>query len=185
MGTEKSEYILDICRKHPWQNVIGGDRWRNWESRMSPRSWLWAIRSWWCHSPRLEMQGNCVASAAKKLTYGHKMPVHAEMSVRELWEQADLGVSSIEAEEPSRLQSIALLRIGYNWESSLSLFTFIHWRRKWQPTPVFLPGESQGRGAWWAAVYGVAQSRTQLKQLSSSTEELVRAMKMHDIFQEE
>ena len=31
----------------------------------------------------------------------------------------------------------------------------MHWRRKWQPTPVFLPGESQGRGAWWAAVYGV------------------------------
>ena len=26
------------------------------------------------------------------------------------------------------------------------IFTFLHWRRKWQPTPVFLPGESQGRG---------------------------------------
>ena len=34
---------------------------------------------------------------------------------------------------------------------------------------MFLPGESQGRGAWWAAVYGVAQSRTQLKRLSSSS----------------
>ena len=31
--------------------------------------------------------------------------------------------------------------------ASLSLFTFTHWRRKWQPTPVFLPGESQGRGS--------------------------------------
>ena len=30
--------------------------------------------------------------------------------------------------------------------TSLSLFPFMHWRRKWQPTPVFLPGESQGRG---------------------------------------
>ena len=39
----------------------------------------------------------------------------------------------------------------------------INWRRKWQPTPVFLPGESQGGEAWWAAVYGVAQSRTRLK----------------------
>ena len=29
----------------------------------------------------------------------------------------------------------------------LSLFTFMHWRRKWQPTPVFLLGESQGRGS--------------------------------------
>ncbi|XP_027414650.1 dual specificity protein phosphatase 15 isoform X2 [Bos indicus x Bos taurus] len=35
--------------------------------------------------------------------------------------------------------------------------------------PVFLPGESQGWGAWWAAVYGVAQSRTRLKRLSSSS----------------
>ena len=45
----------------------------------------------------------------------------------------------------------------------------MHWRRKWQPTPVFLPGESQGREAWWAAVYGVAQSRTRLNRLSSSS----------------
>ena len=45
----------------------------------------------------------------------------------------------------------------------------MHWRRKWQPTPVFLPGESQGWGTWWAAINGVAQSRTQLKQLSSSS----------------
>ena len=45
----------------------------------------------------------------------------------------------------------------------------MHWRRKWKPTPVFLPGESQGRGAWWAAVYGVTQCRTRLKRLSSSS----------------
>ena len=40
--------------------------------------------------------------------------------------------------------------------------------RKWHPTPLLLPGESQGWGAWWAAVYGVAQSRTRLKRLGSS-----------------
>ena len=48
-------------------------------------------------------------------------------------------------EEPGRLQSLELLRVGHNWATSLSLFNFVHWRRKWQPTPVFLPGESQGR----------------------------------------
>jgi len=48
----------------------------------------------------------------------------------------------------------------------------MHWRRKWQSIPVFLPGESQGRGAWWAAVYGVAQSWTRLKcRRSSSSDE--------------
>ena len=46
------------------------------------------------------------------------------------------------------------------------LFTVRHWRRKWQPTPVYLPGESQGGGSLMAAVYEVAQSQTQLKWLS-------------------
>ena len=50
-------------------------------------------------------------------------------------------------EEPGRLQSIGSLGVGHNSATSLSLFTFMHWRRKWQPTPVFLPGESQGRGS--------------------------------------
>ena len=60
------------------------------------------------------------------------------------------------------------LGVRHNWATSLSLSTFMHWRRKWQPTPVFLPGESHGE-AWWAAVHGVAQSRTWLKWLSSSS----------------
>ena len=50
-------------------------------------------------------------------------------------------------EEAGRLQSMGSLKVGHDWVTSLSLFTFMHWRRKWQPTPVFLPGESQG---WWS-----------------------------------
>ena len=72
-------------------------------------------------------------------------------------------------EEPGRLQSMESLGVGHDWATSLSFFTFMHWRRKRQPTPVFLPGESQGRGSRWAAVSGVVQSRTQLKQFSSSS----------------
>ena len=49
-------------------------------------------------------------------------------------------------EEPGRLLSMGSLRVGHDWATSLSLFTFMHWRKKWQPTPVFLPGESQGWG---------------------------------------
>ena len=122
-------------------------------------------------------------------------------------------------EEPGRLQSMGSLRVGHDWATSLALFTFVHWKKKWQPTPVFLPEESQGRGslvgrrlwgrwgsdtterlhfhfslscigegndnplqcsclenprdrgAWWAAVYRVSQSRTRLKWLSSSRKE--------------
>ena len=50
-------------------------------------------------------------------------------------------------EEPGRLQSMVSLRVGHDWATSLSFFTFMHWRRKWQPTPVFSLGESQGRGS--------------------------------------
>ena len=48
-------------------------------------------------------------------------------------------------EEPGGLQFMGSQGVGHDWAMSLSLFTFLHWRRKWQPTPVFLPGESQGR----------------------------------------
>ena len=73
-------------------------------------------------------------------------------------------------EEPGRLQSMQSRRVGHDWATSLSLFTFMHWRRKWQPTPVFLPGESQG---WESpAICGVAQSRTWLKRLSSSSTDI-------------
>ena len=47
-------------------------------------------------------------------------------------------------EEPGRLQSMRSLRIGHDFTFT---FTFMHWRRKWQPTPVFLPGEFQGWGS--------------------------------------
>ena len=124
-------------------------------------------------------------------------------------------------EEPGRLQSMGSLRVWHDWATSLSLFTFMHWRWKWQPTSVFLPRESQGwgslvgcrlwgrtesdttqwlhfhfslscvgegngnplqcsclenpgdGGAWWAAVYGVAQSQTWLMQFSSSSSSIL------------
>ena len=50
-------------------------------------------------------------------------------------------------EDPGGPQSMGSLRVGHDSVTSISLFIFMHWRRKWQPTPVFLPGESQGRGS--------------------------------------
>ena len=50
-------------------------------------------------------------------------------------------------EEPGGLQSMGSLGVRHDRATSLSLVTFMHWRRKWQPTPVFLPGESQGLGS--------------------------------------
>ena len=79
-------------------------------------------------------------------------------------------------EEPGGLQSMGSLRVGHDWATSLWLFTFMHWRRKWQPTPVFLPGESQGRRSLMGCCHGVAQSWTRLKRLSSSSSHLCHVL---------
>ena len=75
--------------------------------------------------------------------------------------------------EPGGLQSVGSLRVRHDWATSLSLFTFMHWRRKWQSTPVFLPGESQGRGSLEGfRLWGRTESTrlwTRLKRLSSSS----------------
>ena len=52
-------------------------------------------------------------------------------------------------EEPGRLQSMGSLRVRHDWATSLSLFTFMHWRKKWQPTRVLawrIPGTGQPGG---------------------------------------
>ena len=79
-------------------------------------------------------------------------------------------------EEPGGLQSMGWLRVGHDWATSLSLFTFMHWRRKWQPTPVFLPGESQGWGSLVGRrLWGGTESAT-TKWLSSSRSSVYMSM---------
>ena len=72
-------------------------------------------------------------------------------------------------EEPGRLQSMGLLKVRHDWATSLSLFTFMHWRRTCNPLRYSCLENPRDGGAWWAAVYGVAQSWTRLKRLSSSS----------------
>jgi len=77
-------------------------------------------------------------------------------------------------EEPGRLQSLGSLRVGHDWATSLSLFTFMHWRRNGNPLQYSCLENPRDRGAWWAAVYGVTQSWTWLKQLSSSSSPVLK-----------
>ena len=94
-------------------------------------------------------QGHCKSHAMSRVTDSPKSQNWA--SLMSLSEKAVAPHSSPLAwrvermEEPGGLQSMGSLRV--DWATSLSLFTFVHWRRKWQPSPVFLPGESQGRGS--------------------------------------
>ena len=76
-------------------------------------------------------------------------------------------------EEPGGLQSMGSLGVGHNWATSLSLFTFMHWRRNGNPLQCYCLEDPRDGGAWWAAISGVAQSRTRLKRLSSSSVQLI------------
>ena len=67
------------------------------------------------------------------------------------------------------LQSLGSLQVGHNWAASLSLFTFIIGEGNGNPLQGSCLENPRDWGAWWAAVYGVAQSRTRLKWLSSSS----------------
>ena len=72
-------------------------------------------------------------------------------------------------EEPRRLQSMGSLRVVYDWVTSLSLFTFLHWEGNGNPLQCSCLENPMDGGVWWAAISGVAQCRTRLKQLSSSS----------------
>ena len=93
-------------------------------------------------------------------------------------------------EEPGGLQSTGLLRVRHDWMTSLSLFTFMHWRRKWQPTPEFLPGESQGWGSLVGCrLWGRTQSDTTEVTAAAAAAELnavwvfiLSELKMHYFF---
>ena len=95
-------------------------------------------------------------------------------------------------EEADRLQSVGSRRVGHDWATSLSLFTFIHWRRKWQPTPAFLPGESQGRGSLVGCRHGSHRVRHDWSDLAAAAIKrnvfgsvLMRWMNLESIIQSE
>ena len=84
-------------------------------------------------------------------------------------------------EEPGGLKSMGSPRVGHDCATSLAFFTLMHWRRRWHPTPVLLPGRSQDGGASWAAVHGVSKSQTQLSNFTFTfhTHALEKAMATH------
>ena len=92
--------------------------------------------------------------------------------------------------EPGRLQSMGSLKS----QTRLSNFTFMHWRRKWQPAPVFLPGKSQGRGSlvschlWGRTQSDTTEATQQQKQqacptLCNSMDCSLPGSSVHGIFQ--
>ena len=96
-------------------------------------------------SPPIRKPGRAQSTRSQRIGHNWSDPVKKAMAPH----SSTLAWKMPWMEDPGRLQSMGSLRVGHDWATSLSLFTFMHWRRKWQPTPVFLPGESQGR---WSLV---------------------------------
>ena len=71
--------------------------------------------------------------------------------------------------EPGGLQSMGSQRVGDDWATSLPLFTFMTGEGNGNPLQCSCLENPRDEGIWWAAVYGVAQSGTRLKRLSSSS----------------
>ena len=113
-----------------WERVRllwGAERRPVWQKQMSKKG---EIATTWHHIIKYLSKGLAEkAMATHSSTFAWKIP----------W-----------AEEPGGLQSKGLQRVGHDWATSLSLFTFKHWRRKWQPTPVFeawrIPGTGEPGG---------------------------------------
>ena len=89
-----------------------------------------------------EGQGSLVCCSPWGCRVGHDL---ATTSILSLSTSVLQGITSSPVVPIS--ESMGSLGVRHDWGTSLSLFTFMRWRRKWQPTPVFLPGESQGRGS--------------------------------------
>ena len=75
-------------------------------------------------------------------------------------------------EEPGRLQSKGSLRVRHDWAISLSCTG----EGNGNPLQCSCLENPRDGGAWWAAVYGVAESQTWLKQLSSSKQKVTGGM---------
>ena len=99
------------------------------------------------HGPKLCQEHWLTEGAQQILKAGIKMLVYDDTEKEMAPHSSTLAWKIPWMEEPGGLQSMGSLRVGQDSATSLSLFTFLHWRRQWQPTPVFLPGESQGWGS--------------------------------------
>ena len=98
-----------------------------WKTQQWPQAWKRSV-----FIP-ITKKGN-----AKECSNYHTVALisHASMKMTEAPHSSTLPGKSHWTEEPGRLQSMGSWRVGHDWATSISLFTFMHWRRKWQPTPV-------------------------------------------------
>ena len=114
---------------------------------------------------KITADGDCSCEIKRRLLLGRKVMTNLDSTLKSRDTTLPTKVHLVKAmaphsstlawkipwmEEPGGLQSMRSLSVRHNRATSLSLFTFMHWRRKWQSTPVFVPGESHG----WRSLVG-------------------------------
>ena len=134
----KSDRIFISCNKEPAGQCRRHKRWHGFNPWIRNIPWRRA-----CNPLQYSCLENPMDRGAWRVTF-HRV---AKSQTWNAPYSSTLAWKISWMEEPGGLQSMGSLRVGHSWATSLSLFTSMHWRRKWQPTPVFLPGESQGRGS--------------------------------------
>ena len=131
----------------------GGDRgWEGWMASPTRWTWIWAnSRRWWRTWKPHVLQSLGLQRVGHDLMTEQQQIVTNYASIIREGNGTPFQYSCLETPMDGgawwELQSMGSLRVGHDWATSFSLFTFMHWRRKWQRTPGFLPGESQGRGS--------------------------------------
>ena len=142
--------VLLPGKSHGWRSLVGCSPWGRWESDTTERLHFHFSLSFIGEGNGNPLQYSCLENPRGG----------------EAWWAAVYGVAQSRTQlkrlssSSSRLQSMGSLRVGRNCATSLSLFTFMHGRRKWHPTPVFLPEESQGWSLMGCCLWGRTESDT-------------------------
>ena len=185
---ELTHWKRPLCWEGLGAGGEGEDRgWDGWMASPTRCTWIWVnSRSWWWTG----RPGVLRFMGLQRVGHDWATELHwTEVCVSEdyrmtsrIWchltsnpEKAMAPYSSILAwkipwtEEPGRLQSMGSLGVRHDWVTSLSLFISCIGEGNGNPLQCSCLENLRDGGAWWAAVSGVAQSRTWLKQLSSSS----------------
>ena len=155
--------VLLLGKSHGRRSLVGCSLWGHTESDTTEASWrlgdLAAV------AVVVLIAQSCLTLAAP-WAIAHHTPLHGILQARILkWVAIPFSRGSLAQElNPGILHCRQILYClshqGSPFSKLIQLYNRYHWRRQRQPTPVLLPGKSHGRGAWWAAVHGVAQSQT-------------------------
>ena len=173
--------VLLPGKSHGWRSLVGCSPWGRWESDTTERLHFHFSLSCFGEGNGNPLQYSCLENPRDQGAWRAAAYGVAQSRTRLKWLSSSMAPHSSTlawkipwTEEPGGLQSMGSLRVGHDWATSLSLFTFsCIGEGNGNPLQCSCLENPRDQGAWCAAIYGVAQSWTQLKWLSSSSSRLL------------